>query len=141
MPGRNASWPISERVRMSSQQTQRKYAHHVWHEALGGALGALSGAGMGALAAGPPGALAGAVIGAGMGASTAWAAGANAAEVAAREAALDAEIGVSGGSLGIAGLKHPPAKIGAYSSEAVGNGSATEDGTLAEGPILPPPSA
>ncbi|MEO8755590.1 MAG: hypothetical protein ABI624_23250 [Casimicrobiaceae bacterium] len=101
-------------------------------------MGALGGAGMGALVAGPAGAIAGAVIGAGMGASTTWAAEGNAAELLAEDRALDAEIGVSEGDLGVPGLKHPPATRGAFSAASMGAAATTAE-TLAEGPILPPP--
>ncbi len=93
---------------------------------------------MGALAAGPPGAIAGAVIGAGAIGSTSWALEADNAERALRDQQLDAEIGVSEGDLGVAGLKHPPAKVGAYSAASLGVGGSS-DPVLAEGPILPPP--
>ena len=104
----------------------------------GGAFGALGGAGMGALVAGPPGAAAGAVIGAAVGTLTAWAADANAEDLAATERRLDAEIGVSEGDLGVPSLEHPPAKLGALSAESSGSGGSTST-TLSGGSILPPP--
>ncbi len=118
----------------AERDAKRQHAH----EAIGGVVGALSGAGMGALVAGPAGAVAGAVIGAGMGASTSWAAEGNAAELVEMDHVLDAEIGVTEGSLGVPGLKHPPATRGAFSAAATGVGATTGE-TLAEGPILPPP--
>src|SRR3954464_8308960 len=89
-------------------------------EAAGGALGALGGAGLGLLAAGPPGALVGALIGAAAGASAGWAHESATLEQAQRDRKLDAEIGVSGGELGVPGLEHPPASVGAFSAEASG---------------------
>lgn len=108
-------------------------------EAAGGALGALGGAGLGLLAAGPPGALVGALIGAAAGASAGWAHESATVEEAQREHKLDAEIGVSGGELGVPGLEHPPASVGAFSAEASGAASAGSDPVTSDGPILPPP--
>src|SRR4051812_46520294 len=89
-------------------------------EAAGGALGALGGAATGAAMAGPIGAVAGGVIGAAMGASRGWAAEAAASDQASAEAALDEEIGVSAGSIGVSTVAHPPSRIGAPSAAAAG---------------------
>ena len=102
-------------------------------------MGALGGAGLGALAAGPPGALVGALIGAAAGASAGWAHESATLERAQRERQLDAEIGVSGGDIGVSGLEHPPATVGAFSAEASGAASSGSDPVTSEGPILPPP--
>ena len=59
------------------------------------------------------------------------------AEAEARDAVLDAEIGVSGGELGAPSLEHPPAKIGAFSGASAG--VSTEGGdSPAEGPMQAP---
>jgi hypothetical protein len=47
---------------------------------------------------------------------------------------LDETIGVTEGSMGAPNLKHPPAKVGAYSRAASGGGS-PEANTPAQGPI------
>src|SRR5689334_9973219 len=100
--------------------TERAATRRHGFEAAGGALGALGGAGLGVLAAGPPGALLGALIGAAAGASAGWAHESATLERAQRDRKLDEEIGVAGGDIGVAGLKHPPAKIGALSAESSG---------------------
>ncbi len=106
------------------------------HEAEGVAAGAIAGAALGA-AAGPPGAVAGAIIGGVVGAVTGAVLDTQVAESAEHERALDEEIGVTGGEIGAPNLKHPPAKVGAYSSASVGTGSSS-DATPAEGPISEP---
>ena len=106
------------------------------HEAEGAAAGALAGAALG-VAAGPPGALAGAVMGAAVGAIAAATLDTQAAEAAQGERRLDEEIGVIGGEIGAPNLKHPPAKVGAYSSASAG-GSSSSDSTPAEGPMSEP---
>jgi phage tail tape-measure protein len=119
----------------SADDTARKHAL----EAGGGVAGAIGGAGLGILA-GPPGIAAGAVIGGVVGALTGWAMNANNAEVAATEKRLDEDIGVSGGPMGVASLKHPAVAPGhAYSAEAMGAGTSTEDSDAepAEG-LIPP---
>ena len=106
---------------------------------MAGAVGALGGAGMGAIAAGPPGALAGALVGAAAGSLTAWSSEENAVDEAAHDRKLDAAIGVSEGDLGVPGLLHPPAKIGAFSAESAGQGGSADAARAeAEGPIPPP---
>ena len=107
------------------------------HEAVGGGVGALSGAALGAMG-GPPGVVAGAVIGSVAGALASWALEADAVERAAKDEKLDQEIGVSGGDIGVECLEHPPSKRGTYSAASMGLGGSGEE-TLAEGPILPPP--
>jgi hypothetical protein len=109
-------------------------------EAGGGVAGAIGGAGLGVLA-GPPGIVAGAVIGGVVGALTGWALDANQADVAASEKQLDEDIGVSGGSIGVASLKHPPGAPGhAYSAEAMGAGTSTDDSDSAPAEGLIPPA-
>jgi hypothetical protein len=106
------------------------------HEAEGAAAGAIAGAALGA-AAGPPGAVAGALIGGVVGAVTGAALDTQSTADAAHERKLDEEIGVIGGELGTSNLKHPPAKVGAYSSGSSGAG-ASSDATPAEGPLSEP---
>ena len=98
--------------------------------------GALAGAAIGAVA-GPPGAIAGAMIGAAAGALSGVAADKASDERKEEDEKLDHEIGVSGGELGAPNLKHPPAKIGAYSGSSAGAGTSTDE-EPAEGPIQPP---
>jgi hypothetical protein len=107
------------------------------HEAVGGGVGALSGAALGAMG-GPPGVVAGAVLGGVAGALASWALEADATEYQANEEKLDREIGVSGGELGVECLEHPASKRGTYSAASMGIGGSADE-TLAEGPILPPP--
>jgi hypothetical protein len=120
-----------------SKQYKRDTARRHGHEAVGGGVGALSGAALGAMG-GPAGALAGAGIGSVAGAVASWALEADASEREAKEEKLDEEIGVSGGDLGVECLEHPPSKTGAYSAASMGLGDSGDE-TLAEGPIQPPP--
>jgi hypothetical protein len=108
------------------------------HEAEGAASGALVGAVVGA-AAGPAGVAAGAVLGGIAGALAGAVLDQDASEQAARTRELDAVIGVTEGDLGAPNLKHPPAKIGAYSAASAGAGR-SGNGEPAEGPIQPPES-
>jgi hypothetical protein len=111
-------------------------SHHIAHEAEGAASGAAVGAIVGA-AAGPPGIVAGAVIGAVAGAVTAAALETDAARQEARTRDLDEAIGVTDGDLGAPNLKHPPAKVGAYSGTSVGV-APSEGESPAEGPMQTP---
>jgi hypothetical protein len=124
---------------LAINKEERRRSHQRRAKGWGGVLGALAGAGMGGLAAGPPGALVGALTGTAMGAATAWAAYRGATDEADRDSQLDIDIGVHGPDLGAPNLKHPPAQIGAYSLVACGAGHAEEDDAQAEGPIQPPP--
>ena len=127
---------------MSANQTEpaipRAGSRRRLHQAQGGAVGAVAGAGLGLLAGGPAGAIAGIVIGGGLGAVTAWAVDANSVEASWHDDQLDADIGVTSGDLGSPNLEHPPAKIGAFSREVSGAGTSV-DVPDAEGPITPPP--
>lgn len=118
--------------------TNNAGTRRVEHEAEGAASGALVGAVVGA-AAGPAGLAAGAVIGGIAGALAGAVLDGEASKQAARIRELDATIGVSEGDSGAPNLKHPPAKIGAYSAASVGE-SRSGDVDPAEGPILPPES-
>jgi hypothetical protein len=63
-----------------------------------------------------------------------------AAVEASHTSELDDAIGVTKGDLGAPNLRHPAAKIGAYSGASVGRGAAGQEGaTPAEGGIEPPP--
>ena len=84
-------------------------SHRIQHEAEGGAMGALGGAVIGA-GAGLPGAVAGAIIGGFAGAIAGAAMDSDGTDRAARTERLDAEIGVTEGSLGAECLKHPPSR-------------------------------
>lgn len=101
--------------------------------AAGLAGGAAAGAAIGMIA-GPPGMIAGALIGAAAGAAAGVAVDQGDEEVAIEDAKLDEEIGVTRGDLGAPNLKHPPAKIGAYSSGSSG-AATTPTGSPAEGPM------
>jgi len=108
-------------------------------EAGGAVVGAIGGAGLGVLA-GPPGIAAGAVIGAVVGTLTSWAMDSGSTAAAVADDELDKEIGVDGGSLGVATLQHPPAQRGTLSAAAAGAGGAAGDDTVsAGGPIGAPP--
>jgi hypothetical protein len=125
----------SEMTHINNEAGSRRHRF----EAAGGALGALSGAGLGVLAAGPPGAIVGALIGAAAGASAGWAHESATLERAQRDRELDAEIGVSGGDIGVPGLEHPPPTTGAFSAEASGAASVGSEQVSSEGPIQAPP--
>jgi hypothetical protein len=106
------------------------------HEVEGGASGAVVGAVFGS-AAGPPGMVAGAIIGGIAGTLTGAGLDTEGSRRDARTRDLDAAIGVSEGDLGAPNLKHPPAKIGAYSGASAGAGSASGV-EPAEGPMQVP---
>ena len=78
--------------------------------------------------------VAGAIVGAAAGAIAASAAQDGEDEKAARDLAIDEEIGVLGGEMGAPNLKHPPARIGAYSAGSMGAGGGGGM-TPAEGPM------
>lgn len=109
------------------------------YEVVLGVVSALAGAGIGLAVGAIPGAIVGLVIGAAMGAAMGWVAGTRSHIDSARNERLDREIGVIDGDIGAPGLKHPPAKIGAFSREVSGAGSASEGERQAEGPMEPPP--
>jgi phage tail tape-measure protein len=101
-------------------------ATRIEHEAEGAASVALVGAVVGA-AAGPAGAVAGALIGGLAGAVVGAVLDEEASKRTARTRELDAEIGVTGGDIGAPNLKHPPAKVGAYSAAAAGASPSSAD--------------
>ena len=102
--------------------------------AAGAAGGAAAGAAIGAIA-GPPGMIAGAVIGGAAGAVAGMAIDRGEEELSQEDAKLDEEIGVSGGEMGAPNLKHPPAKIGAYSAGSSGAGGGGDHDSPAGGPM------
>lgn len=106
-------------------------------KAVFGTVGAISGAVLGGLA-GPAGAAAGALIGAAMGALSAMAFETVAAEHDEHDEKLDRDIGISEGDIGAPNLKHPPAKVGAFSSASSGADTSSEV-TPSGGPIGPEP--
>jgi hypothetical protein len=76
-------------------------------------------------------------IGAAAGALAERVLGRDAERRAEKDARLDADIGVSGGEMGAPNLRHPPARVGAYSAASVGVGEV--GGKIpAEGPIPDP---
>ena len=89
--------------------------------------------------AGPPGAIAGAVLGAVAGAVAGAIVSEEELAEEERTTLIDGQIGVSGGDMGTSKVKHPPAKVDAYSAGAAGAG-ASSDGAPAEGPTPPPES-
>ncbi len=107
---------------------------HVKREAEGVASGAAAGAVLGA-GAGPVGMVAGALIGGAAGAVAASALEKEAARRVAHARKLDEQIGVTGGDLGAPNLKHPPARVGAYSAASAGAATSRDDEEPAEGPI------
>jgi phage tail tape-measure protein len=104
-------------------------------EAAGAIGGAAAGAAVGAIA-GPPGAAVGAVLGATVGALAERTVRREAGLYALHDARLDAEIGVRDGDIGANNLKHPPARVGAFS--AASSGAVSHDRVPAEGPIPEP---
>lgn len=124
---------------LSRESKEYRYARRRRRYAAGGlGVGAACAGAVGAIAAGIPGAVVGAVIGSVMGGMTAWALRSGTEDEATRDSQLDVDIGVTSGDLGVEGLKHPPAKIGAFSKEAAGAGGSTEPHS-ASGPFLRPP--
>ncbi len=121
---------------LKTSKAQRDSARRHRHEAEAGAAAAIAGAAMGSMA-GPPGTVAGAVIGGVVGVLASGAAESNAIELAAKNRRLDRELGISEGDIGAPNLKHPPAKIGAYSAASSGGGSSS-DSEPAEGPMQSP---
>ena len=107
----------------------------VTHAIEGGAAGAAAGAVMGAVA-GPPGVVVGAVLGGAVGAAAEAVLEGREGAARSRNKELDEQIGVTSGELGAPNLKHPPARIGAFSAAASGAAGARH--TLAEGPMPPP---
>ncbi len=97
-------------------------------------FGALVGAVTGAIA-GLPGVAVGGVIGGLVGLLAAVVAAREDIRAAIHERALDAEIGVTRGSLGTKWVRHVPARVAAYSLASSGGDAATHDTVPAEGPM------
>ena len=108
------------------------------HEAEGGAAGALAGALIGAVA-GPPGVVAGALLGAAVGALAGRAADGGAVADEVENAALDHDIGVSGGELGAPNLAHPPVSTGAYYAQSTGEAPGDDEAPVED--AMPTPRA
>ncbi len=104
--------------------------HRRAREFEGGAAGAVAGAAIGAVA-GPPGIVVGAVLGVAAGAVAGAALDIDDATQIQRTRELDAEIGITGGSLGAPNLAHPAATRGTYSAASAGASEAST--TPAEG--------
>lgn len=121
------------KVIMSALRTRER--KQVTHALEGAAGGAAAGAVIGAVA-GPAGAAIGAVLGGATGAVAEALVERDAETARSRSAKLDKEIGVTEGDLGAPNLKHPPARVGAFSAAASGAGATGH--TLAEGPLSPP---
>jgi phage tail tape-measure protein len=118
----------------SNEETSKRHEREIE----GGGGGAIAGAAVGSLA-GPVGTAVGAVVGAVAGAIMGAAVENGEAAKAAEDRDLDEEIGVSEGELGAPNLKHPPAKVGAYSGGSAGTSSSSDDDDEpAEGPIQTP---
>ncbi len=107
---------------------------HVSAAAIAAEVGvcAVAGAALGAIA-GPAGAIAGALIGSFAGTIAAIAMDNASRDATIHDDKLDEEIGVVSGSLGAPGLKHPPARVGAYSAGS--SGVPSSGGRSAEGPM------
>ena len=99
----------------------------------GAVSGALAGAAAGVIA-GPVGAVAGGALGAVAGAAAGVALAEDHEKRLEEEEELDRDIGVTEGSMGAPNLKHPPAKVGAFSKNAAG-GAPVSTPTPASGPI------
>jgi len=99
----------------------------------GAVSGAIAGAAAGVIA-GPVGAVAGGAIGAVAGAAAGAALAEDHENRLEEDEELDREIGVTEGTMGAPSLKHPPAKIGAYSRASTG-GAPVSSPQPAEGPI------
>jgi uncharacterized membrane protein len=127
---------VRREIMKKNNASQSRSKQRLAHEVEGVAAGAIAGAAVGA-AAGPPGALAGVVIGGVVGAVAGAVLDTQTTAAAEHDRKLDEEIGVIGGEIGAPNLKHPPAKVGAYSPASAGAGSSS-DATLAEGPISEP---
>ena len=97
-------------------------------------FGALVGAVTGAIA-GLPGVAVGAVIGGLVGLLAGVVAAREDIRAAIRERALDAEIGVTSGTLGTKWVRHVPARVAAYSYASSGGDAAKHDTIPAEGPM------
>lgn len=107
-------------------------------ELLFGGLFALAGGLLGGIAGNSASAIVGAVLGSIAGAAAGWSLQATAMRNAQREASIDRAIGTAGGSIGVPGLEHPPARIGSPSKAASGVPTSLEQREAA-GPILRPP--
>ncbi len=112
-----------------------RHERRVVHELEGGAAGAATGAIVG-VAAGPVGAVVGAVLGAAAGAAAGFVVDADEEAQSQRTRELDADIGVSGGTLGAPNLAHPEAKRGTYS--AASSGASEASASPAEGGMQTP---
>lgn len=99
----------------------------------GAVSGAIAGAAAGIIA-GPVGAVAGGAIGAAAGAVAGVALAEDHEKRLEEDEKLDRDIGVTEGSMGAPNLKHPPAKVGAFSKAAAG-GAPVSSPTPASGPI------
>ena len=121
------------KLEKDTEKLEHDLEQHGHGLAAGLAGGAAAGAAIGAIA-GPPGMIAGALIGAAAGAAAGVAVDQGEEEIAVEDAKLDEEIGVTRGDLGAPNLKHPPAKVGAYSAGSSGTAS-TPTGSPAEGPM------
>ena len=114
--------------RTKSNRTAKRVKHAAEGAAGGAAVGAVAG-----LMAGPVGVAVGAALGAVAGAVAEAVVENEKAIDRAHDAVLDDIIDVTSGEMGAPNLKHPPAKIGAYSAASMGISSG--GGAPAEGPF------
>lgn len=112
-----------------SRRTRKRVTHELEGAAGGAAVGAVAG-----LIAGPAGVAVGAALGAVAGAVAEAVLEHDKELDRQHDAVLDAIIGVTSGEIGAPNLKHPPAKIGAYSGSSMGV-SAGGGRASAEGPF------
>jgi hypothetical protein len=124
-----------EKNKRSGREKQRAIVkpNHTHGEMTGALAGEVAGAIVGSMA-GPPGAVAGMVMGAATGALLGEVLDREAERTHAHDEQLDEEIGVTSGELGAPNLRHPPARVGAFSAASLGAG-APSDRSPAEGPI------
>jgi hypothetical protein len=125
-----------EKTKRAAKPRAKTGKREVAGAAVGAAVGAAAGAAVGAIA-GPPGIAVGAAIGTAVGALAEGAVDRDKQARSRHDATLDQEIGVTGGDMGASNLRHPPARIGAYSDASAGARGRGKR-TPAEGPIPEP---
>ncbi len=126
MFGRQTNWDVRLRRTTRIKHVERE----LFEATFAGIVGAVTGA-----VGGPPGVIAGAIIGFLVGLLSGAIAEREDARKAARDRHLDAEIGVTRGSLGTKWVRHAPPLIGAYSFPSATGRSTAHDTIPSEGPI------
>jgi len=132
--GKRADGFVSAATAENALKTHQKH-EHLAREGAAAAGGAVVGALLG-MVAGPPGAVVGAALGVAIGVTAEDALESASAARRAKDEKLDDEIGINGGDLGAPNLKHPPARVGAFSAASSGGGGSSRP--AAEGPLSTP---